>query len=74
MAISPEHLTSVIWQDYCESKPSVLTSIRCRSSGTKRDTEAIEIIRKEGLSIPVRALNCETIGGYISKSTKLVEI
>ena len=37
-------------------------------------TEAIEIVRKEGLSIPVRALNCETIGGYISKSTNLVEI
>jgi hypothetical protein len=26
-------------------------------SGTKRGTGAIEIIRKEGLSIPVRALN-----------------
>ena len=37
-------------------------------------TEAIEIVRKEGLSFPVRALNCETIGGYISKSTNLVKI
>ena len=56
MAISPEHLTHVIWQDSCESKPSVLTSIRCRSSGKKRGAEAIEIVRTELARFPVRAL------------------